>query len=100
METALLILYICVFLLLCAALVRAMKGNRTKDWYLVFAGEALAAGGAICAMFLFNALPGKGMAPGLTWFAEVFYSMGAAALYLLLLVVSVVICAIKEWKGR
>ena len=99
MELGLLIFYICLLLLLCAALVRALKRNRTKDWALVFGGEVLAAAGAFCAMFLFDSLPGTGMMPGLTWFAEVFYSLGAGVLYLLLFVVTVVICAVKARKG-
>ena len=100
MELGMLIGYLLVFLLLCAALVRALKRDCTTDWYLVLGGEALAAAAAFGAARVFDALPGHGMMPGLTWLGEVLFSLGAGVLYLILLAVTVVICAIKEWKGR
>lgn len=97
MDTVVLIVYIAVFLLLCCFLVWTMKRNRIKNWVLLFAAEALSAAAAFCAMHIFDALPGKGMAPGLTWFAEVFYSLGAAVLYAILLPLSFLLFLFK-WR--
>ena len=89
-----LITYIAVLLLLCVLLVRAAKEDR--DWGRLFGLEALAVAGSFCAIHIFDALPGKGMMPGLTWFGAVFYSMGAVAVYAVLLLITVVVWALKH----
>jgi len=99
-DMAVLVVYIGVFLLLCLLLVRTLKGNRSRDWGRLFGLEALAVAGSFCAIHIFDALPGNGMMPGLTWFAEVFYSMGAAILYAVLLAVTIILCIWKEINSR
>lgn len=89
-----LIVYIVVFLFLCVLLVRAAKGDR--DWGRLFGLELLAVVASFCAIHIFDALPGRGMMPGLTWFGAVLYSMGAVAVYAVLLLITVVVWALKH----
>jgi len=91
-----LITYIAVLLLLCVLLVRAAKGDSDRDWGRLFGLEALAVAGSFCAIHIFDALPGGGMMPGLTWLGEVLYSMGAVAVYAVLLLITVVIWALRH----
>ena len=96
----LLIFYIVVFLLLCFLLATAVKRNHLRRWTILFLLELLAAMGSVGAVFLFDSLPGTGMMPGLTWLAEVLFSMGAAALYALLLAASFFLFLWKYFKSK
>ena len=99
MEGMLCALYLLMFLVQLILLIFAVRKPEKKLWSAVFMTEFLSALGATGLMFLFDALPGQGMAPGLTWFAEVFYSLFAAAGYSLMLIVSVVVWFFAKKKS-
>ena len=99
METVLLCVYILIFLTQLVLLVFAAQRPEKKLWPKLFTLEIFSALGAAGLMFLFDALPGSGMAPGLTWFAEFFYSMFAAAGYSLMLILSVVVWVFAKKKS-
>lgn len=84
-------IYLLVFAVLCALQVRAVRGNEPKRWRRLCLLQLLAVIIAYGAMRYFDALPGTGMTPGLTWFAEVFYSLGAAVLYAIQLLVTFIL---------
>ena len=97
MEIGLLIFYAVVLILLLLGLAICFRRNRKKYWAILFATEL---GAAIFAMRLaryFDALPlpNGSLFPGLEYFAEVFYSMGAAAIYACVLGTSLMIYIYK-----
>ena len=100
MEGMLCALYLLMFLVQLVLLIFAVRRPEKKLWSAVFLTEILSALGAAGLMFLFDALPGQGMAPGLTWFAEVFCSLFAAIGYGLMILVSIVTAAVLEWRSR
>ena len=71
---------------------------RKGDWLAI--GLVLCLAAAVGLTKYFDALPGTGMMPGLTWFAHTFYSMGAAALYGVLLCVTVLAAAVTGGKRK
>ena len=100
MELQLLIFYIALFVTQLIFLVFAVRKPEKNLWPKVFTLELMSALGAVGLMFLFDALPGSGKAPGLTWFAEVFYSLFAAVGYGLMILISIVTAAILEWRKK
>lgn len=96
MELQLLIFYIALFAVQLILLIFTARKPATKRWAALFGLEVLSAVTAAGLMFLFDALPGKGMAPGLTWFAEVFYSLFAAVGYGVMLLVSFVVWMVRS----
>ena len=99
MEGILCALYLLMFLVQLVLLIFAVRKPEKNLWLKLFILEILSALGAVGLMFLFDALPGRGMAPGLTWFAEVFCSLFAAAGYSLMLMVSVVVWIFAKKKS-
>ena len=99
MEGMLCALYLLMFLVQLILLIFAVRKPEKNLWPKLFVLEVLSAVGAAGLMFLFDALPGQGMAPGLTWFAEVFYSLFAAAGYSLMLIASVVVWIFAKKKS-
>ena len=94
-----LILFSAYVLLLIAQIVLLIFAVRKPEknlWSKLFCLEFLSAAAAVGLMFLFDALPGKGFMPGLTWFAEFFYSLLAAGAYGIMLLLTAIICAIKK----
>ena len=100
MELMLLSVYVLLFVVQVVLLIFAVRKPEKKLWSAVFLTEIFSALGAVGLMFLFDALPGRGMAPGLSWFAEVFYSLFAAIGYGVMVLVSIVTAAILEWRSR
>ena len=99
MELMLLSAYVLLFVAQVVLLIFAVRKPEKNRWPKLFGLEILSVLGAVGLMFLFDALPGRGMAPGLTWFAEVFYSLFAAAGYSLMLIVSVVVWIFAKKKS-
>ena len=95
MEFEFLVFYIALFAAQVILLLFAARKREKNLWPAVFWTEFLSALGAAGLMFLFDALPGSGKAPGLTWFAEFFYSLFAAVGYGLMLFVSFGVWAIR-----
>jgi len=69
-------------------------------WSLLFLCELCALTAAVYFSFYYNSLPGNGMMPGLTYFAETMYSMAGAVVYLCMLVLSVLACVIMKLKHK
>lgn len=69
-------------------------------WSLLFLCELCALTAAVYFSIYYNALPGTGMMPGLTYFAETMYSMAGAVVYLCMLVISVLACVIVKLKHK
>jgi len=90
--------YLLLFLVQLVMLVCAVRKPEKNLWPALFRLELVSALGAVGLMFLFDSLPGQGMAPGLTWFAEVFYSLFAAIGYGVMILVSIVVAAVLEWR--
>jgi len=96
MEFELLVFYIALFVIQLILLVFAVRKPEKNLWPKLFMLELVSALGAVGLMFLFDALPGSGKAPGLTWFAEFFYSLFAAVGYGIMLLVSFVVWAVRS----
>lgn len=90
MDTVLLILYIALLLGQTALLAAAIRRPAKRLWLILFAAEVVCTAGALALMLYYNSLPGSGMMPGLTYFAETVLSMSAALVYGVLLVISAV----------
>ncbi len=69
-------------------------------WSLLFLCELCALTAAVYFSTYYNALPGYGMMPGLTYFAETLYSAAGAVVYLCMLLVSVLACVIVKLKSK
>ena len=65
-----------------------------KWWKITFVFEGLSLLAAIVAAIVFDRLPGYGFMPGMTYFAEWMYSVGAAAMDAIILVLT----AVLRWK--
>lgn len=98
MELTLCILYPLIFLVQLVLLIFAVRKPEKKLWPALFWLEVLSLLGTIGMMVLFELLPGGGPMPGLTWFAEFFYSLFAAVAYLAMLLISCVALAIQTWR--
>jgi hypothetical protein len=94
MEFMLSIFYFLLFGAQVMVLIAAVRKPEKDLWPKLFRLELLSALVAVGLFFFFDALPGRGMAPGLTWFAEVFYSFFAAIGYGLMILVSIITAAI------
>lgn len=97
MELTLTILYLLILVVQFVLLILTARKPSAKGWKVLFLLEVLSALGAVGLMLLFDALPGSGFMPGLTWFAEFFYSLLAAAAYMGMLLLSGIVFL---WKTR
>ena len=79
----LLIFYGVVLVVLLVGLVFCVKRGKRKHWFVLCASSSILAVLAMRLARYFDALPIQGGSPfsGLAYFAEVFYSMGAAIVY-------------------
>lgn len=94
METLLLIGYIALFVVM---LVMMEHTNRhRRKWWPLWLFELVSAVGAFVIMMVADAVPGTGMMPGLHNIGIVIYSMGAAAAYFALLILSLIIGLIRR----
>lgn len=89
-ETILLILYLVVLAAQIVLFVRCIRQHSLKRWLILFTFEEVSFIIAFLLMHYFDNLPGYGMMPGLTYFAATMYSLGAAILYCIMLLLSVV----------
>ena len=69
-------------------------------WSMLFLCEMCALTAAVYFTCYYNALPGYGMMPGLTYFTETLASMAGAVVYLCMLLVSVLSCVILKLKYK
>lgn len=98
MQTLLLIAYIAIFVLQILLLISCIRKNTAKLWISLLLSELLPLVVSFLLMRYFDSLPGYGFMPGLTYFGEVFFSLGASALYGVVLFVSVCIFAVLKIK--
>ncbi len=89
MYYILLVVYALIFILLLIALVRCLKSK--LKWGILFVCEVLAIIFSTIFMLYYDSLPGYGIMPGLTYVGEVFISLGAMFLFLLLLAITIVL---------
>lgn len=98
MEIILPIAYLCAFVLQIVLLIFAIKDRKKKNWLNLLVFEIGSILIALIFMAYYNGLPGYGTMPGLTYFAETMYSLFAAIVYGLMLIVSAVIGACRDFK--
>ena len=79
-------IYLALFAAQLVWLVRCCRGHGKFGILLTL--NIVSAAASCALMQYFDALPGSGMMPGLTWFAEVFYSLGAAAVFAVLTLIT------------
>lgn len=100
MSYILLIAYFIMFAAQITSLVFAVKKKTTKLWVGTFISEIIPLILSIITMMYFNSLPGYGFMPGLSYLGEILFSFGAAALYAIMILVSLVVflCIRKKRK--
>lgn len=100
MDLFVLSAYVLILAAQIALLIFAVQKPEKNLWPRLFCLEFVSAIAAVGLMFLFDALSGKGFMPGLTWFAEVFYSLFAAIGYGLMILISIITAAVLEWRKK
>ena len=91
MAVLLPILYLLLLILQVLLLILNIRKPLKKRWTLLFVSEAVSEAAAVLLMRYYNQLPGTGMMPGMTYFAETIYSMIAAAVYCGMLLLSAIV---------
>ena len=81
MDILLPIFYIVLLLVQIVLFILGCRKSTKKRWIILCAIELLSCAGALLCMAYYDSLPGSGMMPGLTYFAEVVYSFFAAIAY-------------------
>ena len=94
MDTLLLIGYAVLFAVLIGINIRNVRQRR--KWWPLWLLELCAAVGALAVMVIADAAPGTGPIPGLQYFGVVIYSMGAAAAFFVLLIISLIVGLIQR----
>lgn len=100
MDLLLLFIYLVILVLQIVLLVGAVRKPGGRRWKRLFAAQALSCCLAVGLGLWFAHLPGRGMMPGLTYFAEVFYSLLAACVYVAMLLVGVIVWAVVRYKNK
>ena len=96
MDLFVLLAYVLILAAQIVLLIFAARKPEKHLWAPLFVFELVSLLAAIGLMFLFDALPGNGFMPGLTWFGEFFYSLVAAGAYGIMLPLTALIRAIKK----
>ena len=92
------IVYILLLLLQVAALIFAICRKAKAYWVSAWITEALSAALAWGLGVYYDSLPGYGIMPGLTYFAEAIFGYGTAVISLGLLAISVVLGIVLKKK--
>ena len=92
MDTIIFVVYVVVFIYLITLLVISVRKKSIRYWVVEYLSEVLAIIGAIVTMCYFNNLPfpRDDFFPGLKYLGEILFSMGAAILYTIIFIVSIV----------
>ena len=93
----LIVVYIGILIWQLVWLISACKAR--KGWPRLIVLEVISLAAALALMYYYDSLPGMGMMPGLTYFAEVMYSMLFAAVYAVMAVISG-ICGVVRTKSE
>lgn len=103
-ETVLLILYIVLAAAMLALLVYAAMGKKRTRWIVLFSSEAVMILISFLLTIYYNNKPvGDVIFPGLEYFAECIFSMGAVIIYvseLLLSLICLAVIVVIRRKGR
>lgn len=100
MDILLLILYVILLVFCAVLLISSVKKYSRAKWIVLFISEAAFSIGAAYAATVFDSLPGYGMMPGLTYFAEVLYSIAAACAFAAEFTVSAIIYIILKIRNK
>ena len=96
MELLLPVCYALILILQIVLLVRAVKLPAPRRWGILLGLEGASVAAAAGLAVIFEKLPGSGTMPGLTWFAEWGYSIGAALVYAVMLVLSLILYFLRK----
>lgn len=99
MELGLLVLYGCVLILQIALLVSGMRAPTPNRWKILYTVEVVSLIAAAGLAVYYNQRLGTGTMPGITYFAEMFYSLGAAVVFGGMMLGSVLIRMVTGKKG-
>ena len=91
MAIFLLVMYFLILVSQITLLTFSIRKKTKKLWIGTFVSEIISAIIAFVLMWYYNSLPGYGFMPGLSYFGEVLFSMGASFLYVIMLVISFVV---------
>lgn len=102
MAYILLVSYLIILAAQITSLVFAAKKKATKIWVGTFISEIIPLILSIITMMYFNSLPGYGFMPGLSYLGEILFSFGAAALYAIMILISLIVflCLHKRKKNN
>ena len=98
MDIILPVVYILILIGLIITFVRCIK--KKSKWNKLFLFEGLAIATAIFFAMFYNSLPGIGMMPGLTYFAEVIFSVLAVWGFTIFMGISLIARIIIHLKKR
>ena len=100
MDIILPLLYLAVLIVHIVLLIKTLRAPARSKWLRLILVQFLSILAAFLLMSYFDDLPGTGMMPGLTYFAEVIFSLIAAALYSTGLLCSVVLWLWKKYRHK
>lgn len=92
MEIVLLIAYLLVLGTQIAFLALTVRRPRPQKWIILLLAEALSAAAAYLLGRYFDALPGAGFMPGMTYFAEAISGYAAACAYGFMCICTTAVC--------
>jgi len=93
MDILLPILYLLVLAVQAVLLVFSIRRPTVRRWGILLGTELIALAAALLLAAHYNGLPGFGIMPGLTYFAETLFSLFAALAYGAMLLISA-LCAL------
>ena len=99
MGTVLLLLYIVILLVQVAFLIRNIKKPPEARWKRLYMMELVPLVAAAALAFYYNSLPDPGFL-GMTYLAEILFSMAASGLYSIMLAVSLITGLIFKTKNK
>ena len=100
MDILLLVIYIAIFVIQIILLVKSIKKKEKKYWIRVFVLEIISILVSIILYKYYENLPGYGFMPGLSYFGEILFSMGAIFLYGIMLCITSLIKIITFEKEQ
>lgn len=91
---------ICVLLIILqlVSIIIAIRKKCKLNWFVALATEIVSLAAGVGMTFYYNDLPGKGEAPGLTYFGEFFWGAGTTAVSILFLIISIIMFALQSKK--
>lgn len=81
-------------------LVRTLRKRNTASWVCHLLLELISVIGAVGIAFFFDGLRGSGMMPGMSYIMEFFYSLIAAAVYAVMLLVSLIAMFVRKITAK